>query len=78
MHAWISPLEFSTSVPRPAPGVPRQCIFVAFAPSGTLLSHTQLLVCLLPIFDAFFHLKFSTTHLKAVYHNIRHIMHELY
>ncbi|KAL4306446.1 hypothetical protein AHAS_Ahas16G0179100 [Arachis hypogaea] len=32
MHAWISPLEFSTGVPRLAPSVPRQYIFVAFAP----------------------------------------------
>ncbi|KAL4397101.1 hypothetical protein AHAS_Ahas01G0158200 [Arachis hypogaea] len=31
MHAWISLLEFSTGVPRLAPGMPRQCIFVVFA-----------------------------------------------
>ncbi|KAL4337294.1 hypothetical protein AHAS_Ahas12G0095800 [Arachis hypogaea] len=54
MHAWTSLLEFSTGVPRLAPGVPRQCIFVALAPSGMPVSHAQLLICLLPIFDAFF------------------------
>ncbi|QHO07433.1 uncharacterized protein DS421_14g463670 [Arachis hypogaea] len=32
MHAWTSSLDFSTAVSRLAPGVPRQCIFVAFAP----------------------------------------------
>ncbi|KAL4356862.1 hypothetical protein AHAS_Ahas09G0129100 [Arachis hypogaea] len=78
IHAWTSSLDFSTGVPRLAPSVPRQCIFVAFAPSGTPVLHAQLLVCLLPIFDALFHLKFSTTHLKVMYHNIHQIMHELY
>ncbi|QHO57869.1 uncharacterized protein DS421_3g85920 [Arachis hypogaea] len=32
MHAWISLLEFSTGVPCLALGMPRQYIFVAFAP----------------------------------------------
>ncbi|KAL4306553.1 hypothetical protein AHAS_Ahas16G0189800 [Arachis hypogaea] len=32
MHASTSSLDFSTGVPRLAPGVPCQCIFVAFAP----------------------------------------------
>ncbi|KAL4287499.1 hypothetical protein AHAS_Ahas19G0192300 [Arachis hypogaea] len=48
--AWNSSLDFSTGVPHPAPGVPRQCIFVAFASSGTPVSHAQLLVCLPPNF----------------------------
>ncbi|KAL4357009.1 hypothetical protein AHAS_Ahas09G0143800 [Arachis hypogaea] len=34
---------FSAGVPRLAPSVPRECIFVTFAPSGTPVSHTQLL-----------------------------------
>ncbi|KAL4329397.1 hypothetical protein AHAS_Ahas13G0296000 [Arachis hypogaea] len=32
MHGWTSSLDFSTGMPLLAPGVPRQCIFVAFAP----------------------------------------------
>ncbi|KAL4357050.1 hypothetical protein AHAS_Ahas09G0147900 [Arachis hypogaea] len=31
LHAWISLLDFSTGMPRLAPGMLRQCIFMAFA-----------------------------------------------
>ncbi|KAL4322064.1 hypothetical protein AHAS_Ahas14G0173100 [Arachis hypogaea] len=39
-----SSLDFSTGVQRPAPGVPRQCNFVAFALSGTPVLHAQLVL----------------------------------
>ncbi|KAL4356883.1 hypothetical protein AHAS_Ahas09G0131200 [Arachis hypogaea] len=78
MHAWISLLEFSTGVQRLAPVVPHQCIFVAFAPKWHA-NFTRPASCLSAShFLCLFHLKFSTTHLKVVYHNIHQIMHELY
>ncbi|KAL4276366.1 hypothetical protein AHAS_Ahas20G0200000 [Arachis hypogaea] len=44
MHAWTS-LDFSSGVPRLAPDMPRQCIFVAFA-SKWHASFTYLASCL--------------------------------
>ncbi|KAL4306407.1 hypothetical protein AHAS_Ahas16G0175200 [Arachis hypogaea] len=49
-----SSLDFSTGEPHPAPGMPCQCNFVAFALSGTPVSHAHLVCCSLPLFDVFF------------------------